>query len=312
MKKYLLVAIIWLVVDCSSVYGQTLKCGDLFAIQTVDRLYDYGFDTMLWPYVWDLSVQSFEHEFCIFECLDQEIGETSYYAIFLIEDDHDKALTQTFYYKDVNAFYIFPNNAHGALYPHCGSSDLIEYKPERKYDRSYSTGGLTYLFPIKSNQNDFYYSVFDSSNRISEFSLIPITADEIIASNRTYKPSCWTVIYDERGFVKQIKGKDVISNDYTLSFKWDTKLQQIDYSQVKELPYDNIKQYVIHRVGYSSMDQKNRWRKAIIYDYDVIMDDFTPKINITRHFFPYQYLEECINNDFNVKLLSPDICNGIK
>ena len=268
-------------------YGQRIQCGDLFPINIANKACT-NFSSMVWPYIWDIPLSTFDEEYCIIET---QTGENpivrSFFPIFIEEAEAAWFLTDGYYGGETYA--ILEEQSRGLCY--CVEGNYyVEYSPKHNYCRSYASKEFygEYLPTPK-----VMYAEYDDQERMTLFTTKGFSVDEVIESNRTIRPdNPWRVVYSEDGYIREVKNDSV-----TISLKWDLEKHYISYygTYIKSCK----KHFDIHGVEYSCFDDLGRWTKEVIYDYDVIEDKMVTSKIINRWFISKWEFGEYINAGFD-------------
>lgn len=270
--------------------GQTIKCGDLFPIDIADRS-STDFPSMVWPYLWDIPITTFDEYFCIIE---EQTGYTapdyidrSFTPIFV--EEAEVAWFLTIGYYNSNYFLILEERNRGMCYKVDGNY-YVEYSPKHNYCRSYASQDF---YGVYRPTPKVMYAEYDDKNRMTLFTTDGFSVDEVIESNRMIRPeNPWRVVYTADGYVEKVQ-----NNSVTITLKWDLEKHFIYYYGVNNSR--GKKHFDIHGIEYSDVDDLGRWRKAIFYDYDVIEDTLVPSKTIVRWFLPKSEFWEYHDCDFN-------------
>lgn len=261
-------------------YGQKQKCGDILVIDAANHI-DQGFDSMIWPYIWDIPLSTFNEEFVVIATKNIETDETRYTHLNLIKRGKKD--------KTISDYLYLWNDAHETLYQ--VGDKYVEFCPGSSFHNVYVIDESSSDYPLKKNGN-LCFAEHDWSERLSSFAFDEFSQSQIVESNRTIRPKdVWQVEYANQGYILSVK-----SAEKEIAFDWHINERYIQCS----ISTPNGSE--THGIGFSEPDKVGRWTKAIIYDYDYPRDKMVPVAQIHRFFLPNDSYEEYARKGFEIEL----------
>ena len=281
-----------------TVHAQFPKMNNLAVVEAATSTGDFynKINAISWPFIWDLSMDTFEDEFVIVEIkYSEKTNEPEYFAIARHKYDDGEAALVIHSNDEDKVSYFAPTDNHGELFRKI-ASDFFEIKDKSGFCASFETsydrlGDPVSLKRVRDNDSQcYYYSEVDEQGRVTSFHKTGFTANDIINSQRKIRPqNPYIITYSESG-LKEIKDKS-----FRISFRWEAG--QILYN--KDTYSRKNPQHIIHQINYSEPDEHGRWTKETLLDYDVILDQMVPVYTVKRIFAPADEFIQFKSGNFN-------------